>query len=174
MKHDVFPLAIEEEAAVSSALYRDGMARLGGGVTIVTTDGPAGRVGFTATAVCSVTDKSPTLIVCINQSSSAFRAVTTNGVLAVNVLTAEQQPLADLFGGKTPMDQRFAAAAWTQGETAAPLLPDASASFECRITGHAEQGSHHVLFCSVVAVHMAEQFSGLVYFARRYHALAGT
>lgn len=173
MKHDVFPLAIEEEAAVSSALYRDGMARLGGGVTIVTTDGPAGRVGFTATAICSVTDKPPTLIVCINQSSSAFQAVTANGLLAVNVLTAGQQSLADLFGGKTPMDQRFAAAEWTQGETGAPLLPHASASFECRITGHAEQGSHHVLFCAVTAVHVAEHFSGLVYFARRYHALAG-
>ncbi len=36
------------------------MARLAAAVNIVTTDGPAGRAGFTATAVCSVTDEPPT------------------------------------------------------------------------------------------------------------------
>ena len=35
------------------------MARLGAAVNVVTTDGPAGRYGFTASAVCSVTDDPP-------------------------------------------------------------------------------------------------------------------
>ncbi len=48
--------------------YRDAMARLGAAVSIVTTDGPAGRAGFTASAVCSVTDDPPTLLVCMNRS----------------------------------------------------------------------------------------------------------
>jgi hypothetical protein len=43
--------------------YREAMARLGVAVSIVTTDGPAGRAGFTASAVCSVTDEPPTLLV---------------------------------------------------------------------------------------------------------------
>ncbi|EPA9912692.1 pyrimidine utilization flavin reductase protein F, partial [Cronobacter sakazakii] len=36
--------------------FRDAMSRLGAAVNIVTTDGPAGMAGFTASAVCSVTD----------------------------------------------------------------------------------------------------------------------
>ena len=36
--------------------FRNAMARLGAAVNIITTDGPAGRAGFTASAVCSVTD----------------------------------------------------------------------------------------------------------------------
>ena len=39
---------------------------LSAAVNVVTTDGPAGRHGFTASAVCSVTDNPPTLLVCMN------------------------------------------------------------------------------------------------------------
>lgn len=36
------------------ASFRDAMAHVGAAVNIITTDGPAGRAGFTASAVCSV------------------------------------------------------------------------------------------------------------------------
>src|ERR1700738_4092818 len=92
--------------------YRDAMARLGAAVSIVTTDGPAGRAGFTASAVCSVTDDPPTLLVCMNRASSAYLSVTGNNVVCVNVLSAQQEPLSRLFGGKVPAAERFAAAVW--------------------------------------------------------------
>lgn len=172
MMHERLASMSDAPPEITPALYREGMARLGAAVNIVTSDGPAGRVGFTATAVCSVTDQPPTLLVCINRTSSAFQAVTANGILAVNILTAEQQSLAALFGGKTPMDERFAEGDWRSGATGAPLVPEAAASFECRVTGASEIGSHHVLFCSVVAVHLSETVSGLVYFARTYRELS--
>lgn len=50
--------------------FRDAMASLGAAVNIVTTDGPEGRCGITATAVCSVTDTPPTLMVCVNRNST--------------------------------------------------------------------------------------------------------
>ncbi|MDG9697424.1 flavin reductase, partial [Streptomyces sp. DH17] len=40
------------------------MANLGAAVNVVTSAGDAGRVGFTATAVCSVSDTPPMLLVC--------------------------------------------------------------------------------------------------------------
>ena len=51
--------------------YREAMARFGAAVSVVTTDGPAGRYGFTASAVCSVTDDPPTLLVCMNRGSKS-------------------------------------------------------------------------------------------------------
>lgn len=44
--------------------FRDAMACVGAAVNIITTDGPAGQAGFTASAVCSVTD-SPQLCWCV-------------------------------------------------------------------------------------------------------------
>lgn len=57
-------------APVSQAAFRDAMARVCAPVNVITTNGPAGRGGFTATAMCSVTDEPPTLLVCMNSRSA--------------------------------------------------------------------------------------------------------
>ncbi len=54
-----------ETTAVTQLQFRDAMSSLAAAVNVITTDGPHGRAGFTATAVCSVTDQPPTLLVCI-------------------------------------------------------------------------------------------------------------
>jgi flavin reductase len=120
--------------------YRDAMARLGAAVHIVTTDGPAGRAGFTASAVCSVTDTPPTLLVCLNRASSAYAACLGNGVVCVNTLASGQETLSQAFGGKTAMDERFAAGRWSRGATGAPCLHGALATFDCRIVSVATVG----------------------------------
>ena len=139
--------------------FRDAMACVGAAVNIITTDGPAGLAGFTASAVCSVTDSPPTLLVCLNRGASVWPTFSENRTLCVNTLSAGQEPLSNLFGGKTPMEERFAAARWQTGDTGCPRLEDALASFDCR------------MFCDIVSIirHPAPQ--GLVWFDRGYHAL---
>ncbi|TYL96814.1 FMN reductase [Bradyrhizobium rifense] len=154
--------------------YRDAMACLGAAVSIVTTDGGAGRAGFTASAICSVTDDPPTLLVCINRASSAYASVTRNKVVCVNVLSARHEPLSRLFGGKVPAEERFAAAAWSTLETGAPVLADCAAAFDCRISDIVNVGTHDVLFCRVVAVQKTGCTGNLIYFGRAYHTVGVT
>lgn len=59
---------------VDQQTFRDAMSCMGAAVNIITTDGPAGRAGFTASAVCSVTDTPPTLLVCLNRGASVCDA----------------------------------------------------------------------------------------------------
>lgn len=99
--------------------FRDAMACVGAAVNIITTDGPAGMAGFTASAVCSVTDTPPTLLVCLNRGASVWPIFSENRTLCVNTLSAGQEPLSNLFGGKTPTEDRFAAARWQTGRRAA-------------------------------------------------------
>lgn len=80
--------------------FRDAMACVGAAVNIITTDGPAGMAGFTASAVCSVTDTPPTLLVCLNRGASVWPIFSENRTLCVNTLSAGQEPLSNLFGGK--------------------------------------------------------------------------
>lgn len=157
--------------ALSKEAFRDGMARLGAAVNIITTDGPAGKAGFTASAVCSVTDSPPTLLVCLNRSSSVYNCFSDNEALCVNTLSPDHEELSRLFGGKTAMDERFAAARWSVGPSGAPMLDDAAVSFDCRITSKAEVGSHTVFFCEVIAVERHAVASGLIYFDRAYHRI---
>jgi flavin reductase len=148
------------------------MARLGAAVNIITTDGPAGRAGFTASAVCSVTDEPPSLLVCLNRSASVYATFKQNGVLCVNTLGSGHQAISNLFGGKTPMAERFAAARWSPGPSGAPMLDEACVSFDCRVQQCTEVGTHDVLICQVLAIRTGERAESLIYFNRGYHALS--
>jgi flavin reductase len=142
--------------------FRDAMARLGTAVNIITTDGPAGRAGFTASAVCSVTDTPPTLLVCLNRSASVYPMFKQNHVLCVNTLADNHELLSNLFGGKTPMEQRFEAAEWSTLATGSPILSG---------TQITSVGTHDILICEAVALVRNDESHGLAYFDRRYHSL---
>lgn len=156
---------------IDKQTFRDAMACLGAAVNIITTDGPAGQAGFTASAVCSVTDSPPTLLVCLNRSASVWPVFNDNRTLCVNTLSAGQESLSNLFGGKTPMADRFAAAGWQTGATGCPRLDEALASFDCRISQVVSVGTHDILFCEIIAITRHPVPQGLVWFDRGYHAL---
>lgn len=149
--------------------YRNAMSLLTSAVNVITTAGDTGRYGFTASAVCSVTDTPPTLLVCMNQSVSSHAHFIKNKTLAVNVLSAEQQHVSQAFASKLSPEQRFAQAEWTALETGSPILQNALASFDCEIEQIQNVGTHTILICRVVAIQKSQQEQSLVYFNRAYH-----
>ncbi|MDB5414644.1 MAG: rutF [Rubritepida sp.] len=151
--------------------FRDAMARLCAAVNIITTDGPAGRAGFTASAMCSVTDSPPTLLVCMNRGVSSCEAFRTNGVLCVNTLSADQQDLSGIFAGFTGIEgpARFESGEWSTLATGAPALKGAMVTFDGRITDMVEKGTHLVVFAEIEAIRLGEGVdTALLYFARDY------
>ncbi|AKO52632.1 FMN reductase [Marinobacter psychrophilus] len=148
--------------------FRNAMAVLAAAVNVVTTDGPAGRAGFTATAVCSVSDEPPSLLVCLNRNASVYDTFCANGHLCVNTLTSDQQALSNLFGGKTSMAERFATADWSIEYTGSPILDDALVNFDCRISNRVQVGSHDILICEIVGIRQRERGDSLIYFQRSY------
>jgi len=158
--------------SVTQQEFRDAMARLGAAVNIITTDGPAGRGGFTASAVCSVTDNPPTLLLCMNRNATAAPRLKANGVVCVNVVAAAQQEAAMVFAGvtKCPMEERFDAGTWGRLATGAPVLQGAVVSFDCRVAEIIEKGTHSVIFAEVEAIgHGSKHEAALIYFGRDYH-----
>jgi flavin reductase len=152
--------------------FRDAMARLGAAVNIITTGGPAGRGGFTASAVCSVTDEPPTLLLCMNRNATAAPLLKSNGTLCVNVVAAAQKETAMVFAGvtKCPMEERFQAGSWVTAESGDPMLDGAVAAFDCRISEIIEKGTHLVVFAEVEAIRQGSDADhGLIYFGRDYH-----
>ena len=157
---------------VDKQAYRGAMARLGAAVNVITTDGPSGRAGFTASAVCSVTDSPPTLLVCANRTNDSYPAMKANAVLCVNTLAGAHEELSPVFAGLTDhtMEARFEGATWHSLTTGAPVLDGALVAFDCRITQIVEVGTHDVFLCSVEAVETGpEDHVGLIYYARGYH-----
>ena len=153
---------------VDQQAFRQGMSNLGAAVNVITTDGAAGKSGFTASAVCSVTDTPPTLLVCLNRAASVFETFKQNQVLCVNTLAARQAHLSNVFGGKTPMPERFAHGEWTTLVTQAPVLTDALVAFDCEVVQSLSIGSHDVFFCQVKAIQHCQGQNALMYFNRNY------
>ena len=157
-------------ATVDAPLFREAMSRLGAAVHVVTTAGPAGKTGFTATAVCSVSDAPPTVLVCINRKSQNGLMMRENGVFCVNTLGAGEEKLADLFAGRSgaQLAERFSLGEWTTLKTGAPVLASAIVAFDCRSIETKAMASHNVVFGAVEAVRMGKSGPVLVYHERAY------
>ncbi|WP_180123564.1 flavin reductase [Acinetobacter sp. YH12097] len=152
--------------------FRNAMSLLTTAVNVITTEGEAGMHGFTASAVCSVTDTPPTLLVCMNQSSRSHAHFLENKVLSVNVLGAQHEQISNAFASsKFSSEERFKLGSWTVLETGSPILKDALVSFDCQIEQIQEVGTHSVFMCRVVAIKQSQQEESLVYFNRAYHAV---
>jgi flavin reductase len=157
-------------AHVDAGLFREAMSRLGAAVHVVTTAGPGGKTGFTATAVCSVSDAPPTLLVCINRKSQGGPLMRENGVFCVNTLGADGEPIADMFAGRTgaQMEARFQLGTWGLLTTGAPMLTTAVVALDCRVVEVKAVASHYVIFGAVEAVHTGPAGPALVYHDRAY------
>jgi flavin reductase len=163
-------VAPEPIFSVAAAEFREAMSRLGAAVHVVTTAGVAGKTGFTATAVCSVSDAPATLLVCLNRRSNSAPLVAENGVFCVNTLGASEEKLADIFAGRSGVQlaERFAAGEWTTLKTGAPVLTAAVIAFDCRTIEIKAVASHNVFFGVVEAIRLGPSGPVLVYHDRLY------
>jgi len=165
---------MDEMTTVTDTRFRAAMARLAAAVNILTTDGPSGRCGITVSAVCSVTDSPPTVLVCVNRASAMHDVFSANGQVCLNVLASTHEELARHFSGctATPMAERFAWDIWDDNEPV-PVLRDAVVTLSGRIVDRKAVGSHSVLFVRVYRVRVRTDGDSLVYVDRRFHRLAG-
>lgn len=160
----------ETVPTIESTLFREAMSRLGAAVHVITTAGAAGPVGTTATAVCSVSDAPPTLLVCLNRRSQTNSAVLQNKVFCVNTLRDDGAPMADLFAGRTGIRgaERFATGEWITLATSSPVLASAVVAFDCRVMEVRSVGGHNVVVGAVQMVRLGEKGPVLVYHERAY------
>ena len=162
--------AVAELKTVDVAPFRDAMCRLGAAVHVVTTDGPAGKTGFTATAVCSVSDSPATLMICLNRTATSYPVLRGNGVFCVNTLRAGEEIIADIFAGRTKIarERRFDNGTWSTLATGSPVLMSAVVAFDCRVREVKSVASHDVYFGIVEALHSGPPGAALVYHDRAY------
>lgn len=166
------PLVDATELSPTQLAFRTGMAHLAAAVSVVTTNGPAGELGITVSAVCSVTDSPPTVLVCVNKRSAAHDVFMRNGAVAINVLSADQVDIAKHFSGSTqvPMDERFAWDIWDK-TSVAPVLREARVALIGHVVDRVERGTHSAMFIEIASVVTRDEADGLVYFGRDFHGV---
>jgi flavin reductase (DIM6/NTAB) family NADH-FMN oxidoreductase RutF len=157
---------------VEATEFRDAMSTTATGVTVITTDGKAGRAGVTVSTLCSLSLEPPSVILCIHRDSRALPALFENGVFVANVLACGQERVADTFAGRIAelRDDRFASGEWQNLITGAPALVGAVCAFDCQVAQVFDFGSHRII--AGIVVGMAQTDSApLVHAQRAYQRL---
>lgn len=158
----------EETTSVDRDAFLAAMRLVASTVTVVTTDGPAGKVGATVSAFTSLSADPPSVLVCLRSDSRIARAVAENGGFCVNILSEDAVEVARAFAGPSPPDAaaRFAGLAITPAAQG-PILPRATA-FACTLTEEVIRGSHAICIGRVRAISNAGQ-KPLTYLSGGYH-----
>lgn len=152
--------------------FLESMSRVASAVTVVTTDGEAGRFGVTVSSMTSVSaDTSrPSLLVSIHHLSPAGEAIRKNRRFCANVLSGNQSLVSDLFSGrlKNLKEDRFGAIPWHAGTTGSPIIDGAIVSLDCELKTAVLWGTHFILIGEVEQIELSRQRSPLVYANRGY------
>ena len=156
------------------ANFLSGMSHAACTVNVVTTDGAAGRMGVTVSAMSSVSADTPkpTLLVCVHHHSATAHAIIENGVFCVNILRDDQSYISDTFAGrfKDQVSDKFDCADWFAMDTGAPRVIDPLVAFDCKVQSSEQIGMHYIFMGEVQGVFEADRGSPLIYSKRAYGA----
>ncbi|GAA2287463.1 monooxygenase [Streptomyces ruber] len=156
---------------VTPDMFRSVMGQFCTGVTVVTTMGPTGPVGFTCQAFSSLSLDPPRIILCVSRTSASWPTIRDSGSFCVNVLAQQQQALSERFarsGG-----DKFRDVAWIPSPDGAPRLADATAWIDCGVHAEHDGGDHLVVIGDVLRLEApAEPREPLLYHRGRYTRIA--
>jgi flavin reductase (DIM6/NTAB) family NADH-FMN oxidoreductase RutF len=148
-----------EVAAVEPEAFKQALARLAGGIVVVTaTDAEGAPAGLTATSVCSVSLEPPLLLVCLGTGSRTHDVIAASGRYAINVLGAGQASLSKRFARS--FDDKFAGIGWEVGRFGTPLLTGALSVCECEVERVVSAGDHTIFIARVLSATTSRPSSG--------------
>jgi flavin reductase (DIM6/NTAB) family NADH-FMN oxidoreductase RutF len=137
---------------------------------VATVLGPDGSPhGMTANSFTSVSCDPPLVLFCVDHRTSILTSFRSMVHFGINVLSEEQRDLSMRFAQKG--HDRFDQVPWIAGQTGVPLIEDALASFECRVTQRVTAGDHDIIIGEVLTARMREG-RPLLFFNSNYGLLA--
>ena len=154
---------------VDSAHYRSVLGHFATGITIVTAMASHGPVGFTCQSFSSLSLDPPMIWIAPAASSSTWPHIASAGAFTVNVLGAEQEPLARVFA--TSGVDKFAGVGYDLGVTGAPRLHGTIAQIDCVLESCVKAGDHFSVVGAVLGL-ASENESPLVFFRGGFGAIA--
>lgn len=167
------PSARTDSRVFTGRDFRDTLARFATGVTVITTRGEDHSYGMTASAFSSVSLDPPLILVCIGLSAAGSDMIRRNGVFAVNILGAEQEPLSRFFASKDRPRGRdaFRGVPHRAEVTGAPILEDVVGFVDCDVHAVHEVGDHLIFIGEVVALGYDPERRPLVFHGGSYASL---
>ena len=155
--------------SVSADEFRSILGRFPSGVTVVTARAEDGTdQGMTVSAFCSVSLTPPLILICIEKTASAYRALTTAATFVVNILSEKQEQIARRFS-IVDID-RFEGVGYMRSPNGPAILDEVLGVLECSRDAMHDAGDHTII---VGRVESAQTHNGtpLLYYRGGYSQL---
>lgn len=135
------------------------------GVTVVTTVHDGTPRGLAVNAFSSISLAPPTVLVCVQKTSSTYDSLFASGHLAINILSADQLDVASTFASKAT--DKFASAEWSPGVHGCPVISGSSAFLEVEIRERLQASTHTIFICRVVDAGVSDR-APMIYSAGKF------
>lgn len=149
-----------------STNFREAMARLAAGVTVVTTWIDNRPWGLTVSACCSVSMNPPLLLVCLGSKLSSTASILEQECFGVNLVTVEHEAVARK--ASTPGTPKFLEEFVADKGAPTPAIEEALAYVHCNMHSAIRVGDHTIVIGLVQDVRLGEMGPPLLYFHRQY------
>jgi flavin reductase (DIM6/NTAB) family NADH-FMN oxidoreductase RutF len=152
-------------------LFREVFGAFATGVAVVTSAGPTGAGGMTASALCSLSLDPPLALVCFDNDARTLPIVREAGTFGVNVLSTRQESLAGVFASKLPESEKLEGVAH-RVENGVPLIEGSIAWAACELRELIPGGDHTIAIGEVVSMGLGEG-EPLLWYRGQYRRLRG-
>lgn len=139
--------------------FRKALGAFATGITVITTRGEDHSYGMTANAFSSVSLDPPLILVCAKSGAEGSEHIARNGVFAVNILAADQEPLSRYFSSKDRPRGRdaFRDVEHRTVATGCPVLEGVVGYLDCRLHENRTVGDHEIFIGEVVALDASDR-----------------
>jgi flavin reductase (DIM6/NTAB) family NADH-FMN oxidoreductase RutF len=148
-------------------LFREVFGRFATGVAVVTSATPSASGGMTANALCSLSLDPLLALVCFENNARTLPIVREAGRFGVNVLSATQEEVAEVFASKLPESEKLDGVRHRY-ESGVPIIEGALSWAVCTLRELIAGGDHTVAIGEVVAMGLGDG-DPLLWYGGRYH-----
>ncbi|HUA72574.1 MAG TPA: flavin reductase family protein [Solirubrobacteraceae bacterium] len=148
-------------------LFREVFGRFATGVAVVTSATPGASGGMTANALCSLSLDPLLALVCFENNARTLPIVREAGRFGVNVLSTDQEEIAELFASKLPESEKLEGVAHRFRE-GVPIIEGALSWVVCTLRELIAGGDHTIAIGEVVSMGLGDG-DPLLWYAGRYH-----
>jgi flavin reductase (DIM6/NTAB) family NADH-FMN oxidoreductase RutF/DNA-binding IclR family transcriptional regulator len=152
---------------IEASSFRSTLSHFPTGVVVATTLSPGDEpLGMTIGSFASLSLEPPLVSLFVSRNSATLTEIERRGKFCVNVLSADQQPLAARFA--SPRPDRFADLPWTPTPSGMPSFPGILSWIECVVYGAYAGGDHTILTGLVTDARVFDRGFPLVFFQGGY------
>nr|WP_321444309.1 flavin reductase family protein [uncultured Cohaesibacter sp.] len=136
---------------ITDVEFRQALGAFATGITVASTLDKDGRPhGLTVNSFNSVSLDPPLVLWSLNKQSHQLGIFAESGFYGISILADDQMEISNRFAAM--IEDRFEGVSWHKGQTGAPLLDGALATFDCKVEKIVEGGDHVILIGRVLTV----------------------